>query len=135
MAGLVLHPAFKAKLTPTAWAGWTWRVAMLNGWTPDVNAHNVWADASAFEVVLAGYTAGGKLLVMSAPVVEGDNRLHYRASDATWASIAVGTVSRAALLAHDGTTNWIAGHIDVSAVQPDGGAYAVRWGSEGVLAW
>lgn len=132
---LVLHPHFKAKLTPAAWSGWTWKLALLNGWTPDIHAHTVWGDVSAFEISLAGYTAGGATLTTSAPAVEGDDRLHYRASDASWVSVAVGTVSRAALLAHDGSTNWIAGHIDISAVQPDGGAYAVRWGTDGVLAW
>lgn len=128
------HSAFLEALLDLT-TGWTFRLALLNGWTPDTDADIEWADISAFEVSLSGYTAGGATLTgVSVSLVSGEARLD--ADNVTWASLAAGTVSRAALLADDGVTNWVVGNI-VLLEMPSGVDYTVVVDAAGLfgLAW
>lgn len=125
------HSAFLEALLDLT-AGWTWKLALLNGWTPDTDADSVYADISAFEVALANYTAGGKALTnVAVSLVGGEARLD--ADDVTWASLGAGTVSRAAVLADDGVTNRVVGNLELTQ-QPDGTNYTIALDSVGLLA-
>lgn len=117
------------------------RVVLVNGWTPPAqpSAGGAWdlfySHVSAFEVALAGYTVGGAAVTASAPSNEGTSQTHFRVADAEWASLAVGTVSHAVLIQQDASYARVVGYVEVGLVQPDGGAYAVRWPAAGVLVW
>lgn len=128
------HSAFLETLLGLT-TGWTWKLALLNGYTPDVDTDSEWADISAFEVALSGYTAGGETLTgVTVTLVSGEARLD--ADDVTWASLGAGTVNRAALLADDGSTNWVVGNIELLSM-PSGIDYTIVVDAVGLfgLAW
>jgi hypothetical protein len=131
MPALVGHPNALLKLSKTWWEAATVKGALFNGWTPDVDADLTYSQISAYEVSMTGYTAGGVTLANKLVELGSGGLAHYRADHAVWAAIGSGTVSRFALLADDGVNNWIVGHVDVSARQPDGGPYQVQASTEG----
>jgi hypothetical protein len=51
-------------LLESHYASGTWRVTLVtNAYTPDLDNHDFWADASANEATGTGYTAGGEIIV------------------------------------------------------------------------
>lgn len=145
MAAFTVRENFKEFLASSSvkWnePGWAYTMVLVNGWTPPAQPSlgGAWdlfySDISAFEIALAGYTAGGVALTASAPANEGTAQVHFRLTDATWASLAAGTVNYAVLVMDDGSYQRVVGYTAVGLKQPDGGAYAVRWPAAGVLVW
>ena len=133
MAAFVGHPNALLKLNETWWETTaTLKGVLLNGWTPNVNTDLTYSQISAFEIALSGYTAGGVTLGSKTVDLSG-GIVRYRAANAVWAALGAGTVSRFALCANDGVDNWIVGHVDISAKQPDGGQYQVQASGDGWL--
>jgi len=76
--------------------GDTIQVTLHNGYTPNIDTHQVWADVSASEYGTAsGYTAGGKVLANKSVTQDNTNdRALWDADDVTWT--ALGPLSPAA---------------------------------------
>jgi hypothetical protein len=66
----------------------TLRLALLDsGYTPDLDAHKVWADVSAHEVADGdGYTAGGAAL-SGQTLTRADWKTTFDAFDVTWSAL------------------------------------------------
>jgi hypothetical protein len=133
MVALIGHPNALLKLNKTWWETTsTLKGVLLNGWTPNVNTDLTYSQISAYEIALSGYTAGGVTLGSKTVDLSG-GLVRYRAANAVWAALGVGTVSRFALCANDGVDNWIVGHVDISSKQPNGGIYSVDASANGWL--
>ena len=69
----------------------TIKVTLHTGYTPDIDAHQVWADAGVSSTEYgtgSGYTAGGQTL--ASPAVAQDNtndRASFDCADVTWSSL------------------------------------------------
>jgi hypothetical protein len=143
MPDFVLRENFKEFLAQSGqWEeAIAFKVVLVNGWTPPTqpSAGGAWdlfySDLTAYEIALAGYTAGGKVVTATMPANEGTPNTHFRVADATWASLAAGTVNYAVLVQQDAVYTRVVGYVAVGLQQPDGGPYAVRWPSGGVIVW
>lgn len=133
MAAFVGHPNALLKLNKAFWEAATLKGVLVNGYTPDVDADTLYSDVSPFEVSMTGYTAGGVTLGNALVDLDISGTAHYRADHATWAALGPGTVSHFVLCANDGSDNWVVGHADISALQPDGGQYQVQASGDGWL--
>lgn len=113
----------------------TIRVMLLNGWTPDIDTDENWDDISANEISATGYTAGGATLA-SPTVTEDDtnNWAKFDAVDVTWSSLAVTTITRAALVKWTGTpsTSIVVGNWLI-ATNSNGSDYVLRFNVYGIL--
>jgi hypothetical protein len=133
MVALIGHPNALLKLNETWWETTaTLKGVLLNGWTPNVDTDLTYSQITAYEIALSGYTAGGVTLG-SKTVDLSAGLVRYRAANAVWAALATGTVSRFALCGNDGVDNYIIGHVDISAKQPNGGVYTVDASASGWL--
>lgn len=67
----------------------TLQITLHTGYTPDIDAHHVWADVSATEYGTGdGYTAGGSALTTVAfDVDDGNDRADFSAAAVTWSSL------------------------------------------------
>lgn len=72
-------------------AGDTIKVTLHTGYTPDIDAHQVWLDTGVSTTeygTAAGYTAGGKTLANQTVVQDDTNdRALYDADDVTWTAL------------------------------------------------
>lgn len=69
--------------------GHTIKITLHTGYTPDIDAHQVWSDVSSTEYSTAsGYTAGGKTLASQAVSQDNTNdRALWDADNVTWAAL------------------------------------------------
>ena len=108
------------------------KVALVTGWTPDINNHSNWTDASNSEESGTGYTAGGASLA-GQDVTQDDasDRGVFDATDVTWTGLDVGTPSHAVL--YDVT----AGSLLIAAWEittaSNGGDYVLQFGEPGLI--
>ena len=105
----------------------TFRMMIVNGWTPDVDNDDFWADVAANEISLTGYTAGGQTLAnVSYTRDNANDRSVWNFDEVTWASLQTGAVSHAVLVHWTGSaaTSAIMGNIEL-VTQPNGGNYNV----------
>lgn len=113
--------------------GDTFRCYLLNGWTPNIDTDHFLSDIVASEIALTGYTAGGVTLA-SLLVTENDtnDRAEWDFGNPTWASIATGTITRAAIVQWTGVaaTSVIVCNIEVSS--SNGQSYTITIGTTGI---
>lgn len=121
--------------------GDTLKIALVTGYTPDIDAHTVWTDVSTKECAGTGYSAGGATLT-SQDVTQDDanDRGKFDAADVTWSSLTLttptsGTPGHAVLYDDTPTTpadplvcSWVLG-----ATTTNGGDYTISFSSDGVL--
>ena len=120
--------------------GDTLKVTLHTGYTPDKDAHQVWADVSATEYPTAnGYTQGGKVLANQA--VAQDNaadRATLDFDDSVWANL--GALSPAtpshAIVWNDTPTSPakpLIGYVELGATITDGNDYTLQWAALAML--
>jgi hypothetical protein len=112
----------------------TFRCYLLNGWTPNIDTNHYLSDISANEIALSGYTAGGVTLSGKTLTEDDTNdRTAWDFDNPTWASIASGSISRAAIIHWTGTasTSTIVCNIEVS--NSNGQSYTITIPSGGIL--
>jgi hypothetical protein len=115
--------------------GHTLKVALVTGYTPNIDTHTVWADASANEESGSGYTAGGKTLTGQDVTQDNDNDLgKFDAADVTFTGLDVGTPSHAILYDDTPTSPadpliayWELGRAS------NGGDYTLQWNASGLI--
>ena len=112
----------------------TFRCYLLAGWTPNIDTHHFLSDIVANEIALAGYTAGGVTLAsLTWTENDTDDRSQWDFANPTWASIATGTISYAAIVKWTGvaTTSPILLAIEVS--NSNGQSYTITLPATGIL--
>lgn len=105
----------------------TYRMMLVNGWTPDLDNDDFWSDVSANEVSLTNYTAGGQTLSsVTFTRDDANNRSVWDFADVTWSNLQAGSVSHAVVVRWSGSaaTSEIIGNIEL-VTQPNGGNYTV----------
>ena len=134
---VILHNKFKAELAKANidLELATFRCYLLNGWTPNIDTDHYISDIVSNEISLAGYTAGGVTLANLA-VAENDtnDRFEWDFDNPTWASLAVGTVTRAAIVHWTGVaaTSAIVANIEIGT-NPNGNSFTLTLGANGIL--
>lgn len=134
---ITIYNVAKAKLGDGTidWDTDTIKCALVNGYTPNIDTHEDWADVSANEVSLANYTAGGATMTCSAPTVDtGNDWAEYDAADVTWNSLGAGSVSHAIIYEDTGVagTSTLIAYVEL-ATNPNGGDYTISWHADGVF--
>lgn len=113
----------------------TFKVTLHNGWTPNPDSDDNWDDISASEVSLSGYTAGGQTLASKAVTRDDvNNQTKWSFTSPYWASIAAGTVTRAAIRKDTGvaSTSVIVGNIEIGT-NPNGQSFTLTIGANGAI--
>jgi hypothetical protein len=111
------------------------KVMLLNGWTPDPTTDENIDDISANEISLTGYTAGGQALAGLSVVRDDTNHeTKWTFTSPYWASIAAGTVTRAAVFKDTGveSTSIIVGNIEIET-NPNGQSFTLTIGANGFM--
>lgn len=112
------------------------KLTLHTGYTPDIDAHSVWADVSATEYGTgSGYTAGGKTLGSQAVTKDNANdRGVFDAADVTWTSL--GPLSPATpshcILWDDTPTSPadpLIAYWELGTTATNGGNYTIQWSS------
>ena len=112
----------------------TIKVALVSGYTPDIDLHDFWDDVSANEVSGTGYTAGGETLTVTVSQDSTDDEGVFDALDVTWTGLDVGTPSHAIIYKDTGTpsTSPLICYMEI-ATASNGGDYTISWNTEGIL--
>jgi hypothetical protein len=113
----------------------TLKVALVAGYTPDIDAHDYWDDVVSTEESGTGYTAGG--ITVANTVVAQDNtndRATLDGDNVTWTGLNVGTPSHAVIYVSTGTnsTSTLIGYWAISTAS-NGGDYTLAFDSVGIL--
>lgn len=114
----------------------TLQVTLHTGYTPNIDTHQVWADAgvSSTEYTTAsGYTAGGK--VLTTPAVTQDNtndRALFDADDVTWTSLGAlspATPSHALIWNNTPTSpaDPLIAYVEIGVTATNGGNWTIAW--------
>lgn len=111
------------------------KVSLHNGWTPNTDTDEYWDDISATEIGLSGYTAGGQAISGLSVVRDDTNdQTKWTFTSPTWASLAAGTVTRAAIRKDTGVagTSVIVGNVEITT-NPNGQSFTLTVGANGVI--
>lgn len=110
----------------------TFKVMLVTGHSPDIDAHAVYADVSGDEESGTGYVAGGDALVGQAVTQENTpDQGKFDATDTTWSGLDVGTPSHA-ILYDTSASNYLIGYWELGRAS-NGGNYTLQYNSSGVL--
>lgn len=112
------------------------KITLHTGYTPDIDAHQVWADVSATEYATgSGYTAGGITLASQAVTQDNtNNRGAFDAADVTWS--ALGPLSPATpshAIVRNSDTNALIGYFELGSTATNGGNYTLQFGANGII--
>ena len=114
----------------------TIKVALVNGYTFDVDNNHGYANFSANEITATGYTAGGATLV-GKTITTNDTGDYgkWDANDVTWSSLATATIT-AALIYDDTVTTPInkplLAEVEIST-NSNGNNYKIEWNANGII--
>lgn len=115
--------------------GDTVQVALVSGYTLNIDTHSTWGDVSANEVSGTGYTAGGKTLTGQDVTVDTANdRGVFDGADVTWTGLDVGTPNYAIM--YDDTPTTPADPLIAAwelATASNGGDYTLSWDANGII--
>lgn len=114
--------------------GDTIKVALVSGYTPDIDLHDFWSDVNGNEVSGPGYTAGGETLSVTVSQDDTDDEGVFDAVDVTWTALDVGTPSHAIIYKDTGTptTSPLICYMEITTPS-NGGNYTISWNTEGIL--
>lgn len=122
--------------------GDTIKVTLHTGYTPDIDAHQVWGDTGVSSTeypTASGYTAGGKTLGSQAVAQDNSNdRASFDGADVTWTSL--GPLSPATpshVIMWDDTptspADPLIAYWELGTTATNGGDYTLQWGANGIL--
>lgn len=115
-------------------AGGTYRLYLLDGAEPDIDADDFLSDVIADEIPLTGYTAGGATLSSLAYTRDDTNDYSWwDFANPNWASIAAGTITWGVIVRWTGSaaTSVIVCHIEVD--DSNGQSYTVTIPATGIV--
>lgn len=110
------------------------KVALVTGYTPNIDTHDGWANVSANECSGTGYSAGGATLGSKAVTEDTSNdRGKFDGADVTWTSLQLGqTPSHAVMYDDTHASKCLIAYWDVTTVT-NGGDYTISWNVLGIL--
>ena len=116
----------------------TIKLTLHTGYTPDIDAHDQWADVSATEYGSAdGYTAGGKTLASQATSQDDANdRGKFDADNVTWSSLGAltpATPSDCILWDDSAAGDELICYWELGSTATNGGDYTIAFGANGIL--
>lgn len=107
---------------------------LMEGYTPDIDAHEDWTDVSAQEASGTGYDAGGK--TFSNKTVDFDSGTDvctFDSTDApTWTGLDCGTPSHAILMDNTHASDALVLYWELGRAS-NGGDYGVTYHGDGIL--
>jgi hypothetical protein len=114
------------------------RVALVTGYTPNIDTHRLWTDASGNEIAGTGYTANGKLLTALAVTQDDtDDEGVFDAGDVTWTGLnaTAGEPNYAVMYDDDATGTRADALIAYWSITTatNGGDYTLQWATEGII--
>ena len=118
--------------------GHTIKLALVQGYTPNIDTHLNWSDVSSAECAGTNYTAGGKALTTLAVTVDNTNDLgKFDADDVTWTALrlttpANGTPSHCILYDDTHVNNALIAYWELTTAT-NGGDYTVQWNASGIV--
>lgn len=132
--GAVYNDAKEQLLRGTVnFATGTLMVALLAGYTPNIDSHDTFSDVSGNEESGTGYTAGGEQLGGQAVAQDNTNdRASFDATDVTWTGLDVGTPSHAVLYEDDTSSQFLIAYWELGRAS-NGGNYTLQWHADGIL--
>lgn len=116
----------------------TLRVALVYGYTPNIDSHNGWSDVSSAQCSGANYTAGGATLAsLSVTKNTSTDKGVFDAVDVTWSSLALttpanGTPSHAILYDDTHASDCLIAYWEVTT-PTNGGNYTLQFNVNGIL--
>ncbi len=117
--------------------GHTLKLTLHTGYTPDIDAHTVWADVSATEYGTgSGYTAGGATLANQDTTQDNTNdRGKFDADDVTWSSLgALSPSTPSHLILRNSTASGepLIGYWEVGTTATNSGDYNIAFNATGI---
>jgi len=114
----------------------TIKVALVTGYSQDIDAHDFWDDVSGSEISATNYSAGGATLANSDVTVDtGNDRAVWDADNVTWSSLGApsGSISHAIGYKDTGTpsTSPLIFAMEI-ATDSNGGDYTIAWNGTGI---
>ena len=117
------------------WLVDTIKVALVTGYTPNIDTHVDYADISASEVSGTGYTVGGETLTGKTSTVNVTTDLaEFDAANVVWTGLDVGTPSHAIVYKDTGAapTSLLICYVEITTAS-NGSNYTIQWGANGVF--
>lgn len=115
----------------------TIKLALVDGYTPNIDTHQNWDDVSSSEVSATGYTAGGAALASGSVTVDTANdRAEFDATDEVWTITGTLTADGAILYKDSGTasTSPVIRYFDFGGDETtEDGDFTVQFNAEGVV--
>ncbi len=117
--------------------GHTLKLTLHTGYTPDIDAHTVWADVSATEYGTGvNYTAGGKTLSGQDTTQDNTNdRGKFDADDVTWNSLgplSPAAPSHAILWNDSAASDELICYFELGTKATNGGDYSLSFNANGI---
>lgn len=111
----------------------TLKLALVTGYTPNIDTDHDWSDVSGDEVSDASYAAGGATLASKVVSLDSGNDYgKFDAADVTWSGLDVGTPSHAVLYDDTHASDVLIAYWVLSTAS-NGGDYTIQWHSDGIL--
>ena len=116
----------------------TIKLTLHTAYTPDIDAHDQWADVSATEYgTAAGYTAGGATLANQAVSQDDANdRGKFDADNVTWSSLGAltpATPSHAIMWDDSAAGDELMCYWVLGTTATNGGDYTLAFGATGII--
>jgi hypothetical protein len=111
----------------------TVKVGLVTGHSPDIDAHEDWADVSGDEESGTGYTAGGETLGSKAVDFDsGTDTATFDGADVTWSGLDVGTPSHAIMYSDTHASDALIAYWELTTAS-NGGDYTLQWNASGII--
>ena len=111
----------------------TIKVALVTGYSPDIDTDLGWSDISGDEESGTGYTAGGATLASKAVTLDSGNDYgKFDAADVTWSGLDVGTPSHAVMYDDSHASDALIAYWELTTAS-NGGDYTLQWHADGIL--
>jgi hypothetical protein len=112
----------------------TIKVGLIATGSPDIDAHEDWADISGNEESGTGYSAGGETLgSASVSFDSGTDTATFDGADVTWTGLDVGTPAYAVMYSDTHASDALIAYWTLGTTASNGGDYTLQWNSDGII--